>query len=117
MCTPDIVNIVSAGWTTINLNSISGREGGLSVIRNVPTEAHVQWVTRSYPSGLKWSGREVNHSSVFIVEAKNELLYMYSPRVTSLYQHSTHPDAGYPDLLGPLGKYFRTVIVLHLFMD
>jgi len=83
----------------------------------MPTEPHIQWLTRSYPSGLKWSGCEVNHLSVLIVEAKNELNYMYSPRMTSLYQHSTYPDAGYPDLLGPLGKYLRTVIVLHLFMD
>jgi hypothetical protein len=39
------------------------------------------------------------------------------PCMTSLYQHSTYPEAGYPDLLGPLDKYFRTVTVLQLFMD
>ena len=30
--------------------------------------------------------------------------------------HSTYPEIGYPDRLGPSGKYFLTVIIQHLFM-
>ena len=33
-----------------------------------------------------------------------------------LQQNSTYPDAGYSDRLGPLGKHFLTVNVLHLLM-
>ena len=33
-----------------------------------------------------------------------------------IQQNSTYPDAGYPDLLGPSGNNFLTVIVLHPFM-
>jgi hypothetical protein len=36
--------------------------------------------------------------------------------ITDIPYNSTYPDAGCPDRLGPSGKHFLIVFVLHLFV-
>jgi hypothetical protein len=34
----------------------------MSRLASKPTELHVQWIPRFFPRGVKWSGRDANHS-------------------------------------------------------
>jgi hypothetical protein len=48
---------------------------------------------------------------------RSDCSYRNKPKhVVCIRQNSSYPDAGYPARLGPSGKHFLTVLILHIFM-
>jgi hypothetical protein len=50
-----------------------------------PTQPSIQWVTGAFTSGVKWPGRETDHSLPSSAEVKNAWSYNPNPPTTLTY--------------------------------
>jgi hypothetical protein len=73
----------------------------------------LQWNPIKFGTGVYAKPCRVKKSLVF---RSVTLMLNKTQTELRLQQNPIYPDADYPDRLGPSGKHFLIVIVLHLFM-